>query len=231
MRTTSTAPLPETPSVLVTRDDGIVTVTLHNPARRNAVTDEMLMTLETVFAELEDARLVVLRGEGTKAFCSGFDLSTVHQPAQAKTTDRAELIDRVGRAIEAAPVVVIAVLNGDVLGVGLELASACDLRVAREGARVALPAVKVGVRYHDSGARRIADAVGMQVFRHLLHTGELIDVARAGSFAGAIVPADELEPVVTALVERLAAVPTDLQGHDKALIRALTTEPTTQGAP
>ncbi|MFL5321843.1 MAG: enoyl-CoA hydratase/isomerase family protein, partial [Myxococcaceae bacterium] len=115
------------PDVLV-EDAGLVRVlTLHNPARRNALTADVLRKLQTAIAPTS-FRAFILRGEGERAFCSGYDLQSLEPVGEGALPD--DLIGEVYAQIEAHPSPFIACLNGAAFGAGFELATACDFRIA-----------------------------------------------------------------------------------------------------
>ena len=122
--------------VIVGRDGGVATVTLSNPAKKNALNLKILNELRAALVRLsgEDTRCLILRGEGSEAFCAGYDITRI--PAggsgEAQVLLSSNPFDDMIRAIESFPSPVVAMLNGFAFGGGLEMAVACDIRVASD---------------------------------------------------------------------------------------------------
>jgi (E)-benzylidenesuccinyl-CoA hydratase len=155
------------------REDAVALLTLNRPDKRNAVNEEMRAELTAAFAGFDadpSLRVVVLTGAGS-AFCAGGDLSasTVPDP------DRPRIIEPLDKF--AKPV--IAAINGVAFGGGLELALACDLRIASHAARFALPEVRLGSLPGSGGTQRLPAVVGPSLAAQMILTGEPIDAARA----------------------------------------------------
>ncbi len=155
------------------REDAVALLTLNRPDKRNAVNDEMRAELTAAFAGFDadpSLRVVVLTGAGS-AFCAGGDssASTVPDP------DRPRIIEPLDKF--AKPV--IAAVNGIAFGGGLELALACDLRIASHAARFALPEVRLGSLPGSGGTQRLPAVVGPSLAAQMILTGEPIDAARA----------------------------------------------------
>jgi enoyl-CoA hydratase len=166
-------------------------VELDRQPRRNALDAEHCRALAAAVRELVDggARAIVVTGAGT-AFCAGADLTEVHGEGF-----REALADAVA-AITTAPVPVVAAVNGPAIGAGTQLAIACDLRVADEGAVFAVPTARLGLAVDPWTVRRLAQLAGGGTARALLLTGERIDAARA-HVRGLV---DRLGPVTDAMV-------------------------------
>jgi enoyl-CoA hydratase/carnithine racemase len=156
--------------------------TIDGEARRNTLTVGMVEALE---AEVErvsrgvDVRAVVLTGAGDKAFCAGADLKDREKMSHEDIKRWLELLHRVFRSLELAPRPFIAALNGAAFGGGLELALACDLRVADPGASMALTEVKLGIIPGAGGTQRLPRTVGVGRAKELLFTGRRVAAAEA----------------------------------------------------
>jgi enoyl-CoA hydratase len=128
------------PDILVEREEDLLRVTINRPAKRNALSREVLATLQDVFTAHRDntaLRAVVLSGAGDKNFAAGGDLRDLETVRSHEDTVRmAEDAKRALNSIRAFPVPVVAALNGDALGGGAELAMACDFRVAAAHAHI-----------------------------------------------------------------------------------------------
>lgn len=169
-------------NVRVSIADRIATVTVDRPEVRNAVDVPTRRELRTAFDALreEDARAVVLRGTGEDTFVSGADIETLVEmdllEGLAYARRHAQgLYNRVA----SFPVPTIAAVDGYCFGGGLELAVACDVRVATPDARFGLPEVTLGVLPGGGGTQRLQAVVGAGVARELVLTGKVIDGDRA----------------------------------------------------
>ena len=154
-------------------EDGVARVTLDRPEKRNAINDEMRAELTAAFAAFDadpSVRVVVLTGAGT-AFCAGGDLTAASAPDPRRP--------RIVEPLDQFSKPVIAAINGLAFGGGLELALACDLRIAVNGARFALPEVRIGSLPGSGGTQRLPALIGPSLAAQMILTGEPIDAARA----------------------------------------------------
>jgi len=190
----------------------IATIALDQPARRNALTPRLLAELSVTIRALsdrDDLRVVVLRGAGEAPFSSGYDLGTL--PDRAISPDEARGIhapirEAVG-AILGCRHPVLAAVRGYAFGAALELVASCDLRLASEEARFAIPATRWGFLYPYEGIRSLVEVLGHAHATHLLLLGEPVSASRAYEIGlvHRVVPADrfeaELEALATAVTE------------------------------
>lgn len=159
--------------------NGVWTLTLNRPAQRNALSSQLsLEILETVREAGETARVVVLTGRGT-AFCAGADLKERAGLDGVQSRAHNRRLFAAFEAIARCPVPVVCALNGPALGGGLEMALACDLRIADPGARFALPEVGLGIIPGAGGTQRLGRIVGPSWARALLLTGQAIGADEA----------------------------------------------------
>jgi enoyl-CoA hydratase/carnithine racemase len=122
----------------------VLHVRLHRPAKRNAINDALVAELHAVFDGLgSEVRAVVVSGEG-EAFCAGLDLSELGERSTAEGIGHSRAWHAAFDRVERGRVPVVAVLHGAVVGGGLELASACHVRVAEPSAFFALPRARAG---------------------------------------------------------------------------------------
>ncbi|MFB8244229.1 enoyl-CoA hydratase/isomerase family protein [Streptomyces sp. NPDC055952] len=157
--------------------DSVATVVIRNPEKRNAMTAAMWRALPPLLHGLADdpaVRALVLTGEG-RTFCAGADIATLRgSPEEAQG-----LAVRAEEALAAFPKPTLAVIRGHCVGGGAQLAAACDLRFAEEGALFGVTPAKLGIVYPASSTRRLASLVGPATAKYLLFSGELIDAGRA----------------------------------------------------
>jgi enoyl-CoA hydratase len=155
-------------------------VFLDRPEKANALNSAGLQRLAAEFEKLssvEDLRVVVLAGRG-KTFCGGADVDELRNLDSSSAGSFVEKIHRVCKAIRDLPVPVIAQLHGAVIGAGLEIAAACDLRIAAEGTRFAMPEVRLAIPSVVEAAL-LPRLMGSGRAAWLVLTGESIDARRA----------------------------------------------------
>ena len=193
------------------RPDGVGVVTLRRPDRLNALSSEVAAGLHEAFraAGADDAvRAIVVAGDG-RAFCAGADigeLDTLDGPHGFSAFVRrlTDAFDSLARCPKPS----VAAVHGVALGGGLELALACDLRVAEEGARL-VPEIKLGLLPGAAGTARLPRLLPKAVAKQLLLTGEPLLAAEAHrlGLVNEVVPAGTALDAALALASRLAALP------------------------
>ena len=188
--------------------DGILYLTLNRPEVRNALSPEMWRDISAAVrqARLDDAvQVVVVTGAGDKALASGADIQELH--------DRYYMDQMIGTATTALKDLedlykpVICAVNGYALGGGCELTLACDLRIAADHARFALPEVTLGIIPGGGGTQRLARIIGVGRAKELIFTGDQIDAQEAYrlGLANHVVPRDELMETCRALGKKIAS--------------------------
>lgn len=172
---------PDAGEIQVERTASALVLRVHNPARANALTPAMLTALTRVVSDPpDDVRSLVLTGSGERHFCSGLDLSGAEGAAlQARLREGEGLLRRATAAVAECRLPVVAGVNGAAFGGGLELAVACDWRVAADSARLGMPAARLGVVYAPEGLLRFVDCMGPARARMLFLTGRPVTAARA----------------------------------------------------
>jgi enoyl-CoA hydratase/carnithine racemase len=196
--------------VLVVRDEGVLWLTLNRPEALNALTNACLDLLtEQIHQAATDPQtlVVVLQGQGPKAFCSGIDLAE-REPmsAEDKGHQSRRVVDLV-RAIHCSPTPVVASIGGWCLGAGLELALACDVRVAADAARFGFPEMKLGAYPGGGGAVLLQRVVGpAQAIEWLLSGRHLTSVeALAMGLLSRVTPSADLAAVTTETAKVIAS--------------------------
>ncbi|MFW5938893.1 MAG: enoyl-CoA hydratase/isomerase family protein [Halolamina sp.] len=217
-------------------DDGAVRrITFDRPAVRNAMTTEIAAELADALGELDPAQhdAAVITGEGA-AFCAGGDIESMAE----RDWNTAEAYERVretfGRVAEnalAAPVPIVATVNGDAVGAGLSLVALADFAYAAESARFGATFVNVGL-IPDMGATAVLPhLIGLRKTKELAFTGDLIGADEAASMdlVNETVPDDDLDARVDGLVETLQDRPTVNVGLAKEAIHDSLGQPWREG--
>lgn len=214
------------------RDGAIGWLIFDNPARRNAVSVGMWQAIPKV---LEDfgadpaVRVVVLAGAGDKAFVSGADISQFEaQRSDPEAVQRYEEIAEDAQArLYAFDKPTIAMIRGYCLGAGVNLATACDLRIAAEDARIGIPAAKMGLGYRASATKNLVDVVGAANAREMLLTGRYLSAAEAKGtgLLHHVVPVPEIDSFTKSFCEALAANAPITMRTAKRMIRELLRPP------
>ena len=197
---------------LIARKDGAIGwVIFNNPEKRNAMSLEMseatAVAMES-YAKDPEVRVVILRGQGDKAFISGADISQFKERrSNAEQVKAAEAIsERTNKAIRECPKPVIAMIRGYCMGGGLGTAVVCDLRIASDDSRFGVPAAKLGVGYRFNGIRRLSEVVGPQFTAEIFYTGRQFTAQEALQMGliNRMLPAAELEKYVLDYAATLA---------------------------
>ena len=198
------------PTLLLDRNDQVVTVTLNRPDKLNALNEELLKELANAISEFaHDASVscAILTGAGDRAFAAGADIAAMSGMTATQAKGFAELGHRIGHAIESAHFPVIAAVNGFALGGGCELALACDFIYASDKAKFGQPEVNLGVIPGFGGTQRMARRVGEARARELCMTGDMVgaeEALRIG-LVNAVVPHAELLPRVRDVAKKIAS--------------------------
>jgi enoyl-CoA hydratase len=191
------------PELIIKREGPIGRIVFSNPSKFNAMTLEMWLGLPkaiAAFDEDSDIRLIVLEGDGDKAFVSGADIS---QFEDNRTDAKAqEHYNAAVAAAYAAPLLcskpVIARIAGICMGGGLGLAAACDLRFCRDDARFRMPASRLGLGYAIAGVNRFLSVLGPQNTMDIFFSARVFDAAEAlrMGFVSKVAPRDAFDRVV-----------------------------------
>jgi len=203
--------------------EGVLRLTISNPDKRNALDHAILDGIAHAVREA-DARCIVLTGEHGM-FSSGYDIGDIPEDVFA---DRAEKLvahpfTSAIDALDATDLPTVAALPGHTIGGGLELALACDLRIAADGIKLGMPPAKLGLVYSHTGLRRFIDIVGVARTRELFLLGRNIEVRRAlewGLVNEVVIGSDLEETALDWATELVANAPLSVQGN-KRVIREL----------
>ncbi len=184
--------------------------TIQGEERRNTLTRALVAELEERVFALRGGpgpRTVVLTGAGDRAFCAGADLKERGSMSDDEVLGFLEALGRAFRAIEQSGSIFVAAMNGIALGGGLELALACDFRVAGPAVEMGLSEVKLGIIPGGGGTQRLSRLVGVGRAKDLILTGRRLNAAEAFSFGVVtrLAPEGQLLETATALAEAVAA--------------------------
>ena len=190
--------------------DGITTLTLNRPMRRNALSNATIDALRDALRALRDdaqTRVVVLTGAGEKSFCAGGDLSDMGaQDGFLQMHHQRGAFADLLREMRRLPQPIVGRINGDALGGGFGLALACDVAIAADHARFGTPEIKVGL-YPMMIMALIQRHVGPKAAMHMMLTAERFAATRALQLGcvNDVVPAADLDAAVDALAQRIAS--------------------------
>jgi enoyl-CoA hydratase len=173
-----------TERMLVETEGAIGWISFNNPNRRNAVSMDMWQAIPVILDQYERdpaVRVIVLRGTGDKAFVSGADISEFEQ--NRSSPEAIARYDEIGLTattrIETSSKPTIAMIQGYCVGGGVGIALACDLRIAAEGARFAVPAARLGLGYRWAGVKKLVDLVGPAYAKEIFYTARQFTAAEA----------------------------------------------------
>jgi len=202
----------DTDKMLSRRDGRVGYLIFNNPERHNAVSLEMWAATSEIldgFAKDDEVRVVVITGAGGKAFVSGADISKFESERASLEATKVynATVERANSGIYEFPKPTIAMIQGYCIGGGVGLAACCDLRIASDNSRFAVPAAKLGLGYSFGGLKRLIDLVGPAFAKEIFFTARQFDVeeARAMGFLNRVVPQAELEAYVKSYAETIAA--------------------------
>ena len=209
--------------IIYEKSEGIATITLNRPEALNAfskeVVEEILRALEDVKSD-ENVRVVVLTGAGEKAFSAGADIKAMAGMTALKARELSLMGESLCLALENLEKPVVAAINGYALGGGLEVAMACDLRIASENARMGQTEVNIGLIPGWGGTQRLTRLVGMTKAKELVFTGKMFDARTAEQLGivNIVAPADKFKETVRQFALDLTSKPPVALKVAKALI-------------
>jgi len=200
--------------VLYEVEDGIATITLNRPEKRNAISMAMLLRLEELIAAVEaapDVRVVVITGAGSRAFCVGADINEWDAVAGADPIAMWRAWVRPGHRVferlARLHLPTIAVVNGFCFGGGLELALCADIRLAAEFAEFAFPETKIGTQPGWTGSQRLPRLIGAARAKQMIFTGARVraEQAERWGLVNEVVPSGQLMDRARELASQIAA--------------------------
>lgn len=187
----------------------VCTITFDRPEKRNLLTPDMLLELETTLERLkreDEVRCVILTGSGDKAFSSGYDISAIAEDDMIKNHEGDNPLPKAVRAIESFPYPVIAMMNGHAFGAGLEIAVTSDMRVLADGSSLGMPPAKLGVVYSYRGIKKFLNLIGPGYTKELFLLGRSIDSKKAlhMGLVNYVLPGNELKEFTYALAAEMS---------------------------
>ncbi len=197
-------------NVIYEKKEGIVTVTINRPQKRNALNRATRRELRSVLEEIrssDEVRVLIITGAGDQAFVAGADITELKEMNQWDMMNYlSTLSQQLYTDFANLEIPTIAMINGYCLGGGLELALACDIRVASEDASFGQPEVRLGVIPGGGATQRLPSLVGPSVAKELMFTGRIIDAKEALRIGliNRVVPKDKLKETVRELAGDLA---------------------------
>ncbi|WP_136686578.1 enoyl-CoA hydratase/isomerase family protein [Halorhabdus amylolytica] len=204
--------------------DGIATVSIVNPNRRNTLTPAVVDGLDEALTAATDARCLLLRGEGD-TFCTGGDLVGIVEHTHGELTreallDRLAGIDDLIERLYRFPIPTVAAVDGPAFGIGGTLVLACDLAVAAETAKIGFGFGRIGMPPGGGTSALLPRAVGPSAARELLFTGELLEAGRAAKLGlfDRTYPASEFTAGVASLVDAIVTDGIALHNETKQLL-------------
>lgn len=218
--------------ILTQQHDSIFEIVLNRPEKRNAMNMEMLRAFDTAVAtanRIPGLRAVIIRGEG-KAFSAGIDVSALlglaqsHGPHwQTRMRSITDEFQGVFTQLERLELPTIALLHGYCLGLALELALACDIRIAAEGTKLGLPETLLGIIPDVGGTTRLTRLLGPARAKELIFTGRQIDAtqAEAWGMVNYAVPAEQLAAKAAELAAEISKAAPLAVGMAKRVIDGL----------
>jgi len=196
--------------IIYEKSGGIATITLNRPEALNAfskeVIEEILKALEDVKAD-ENTRVVILTGAGEKAFSAGADIKAMKGMNALKARELSLMGEKLCDALENLEKPVIAAINGYALGGGLEVAMACDIRIASENARMGQTEINIGLIPGWGGTQRLTRLIGKTKAKELIFTGKIVDAKTAEQLGivNMVVPTEKFRETVQQFAAELAS--------------------------
>jgi methylglutaconyl-CoA hydratase len=192
------------------QENGIAIVTLNRPEAANALSTALLNELSELLGDLafqKDVRVVIVTGAGEKVFCAGADLKERAGMSETEVRKTVALIRETINQVEQLPQPVIAALNGSAFGGGLELALACDIRVAVDTAQLGLTETSLGIIPGAGGTQRLPRLIGIGKAKELIFTAKRITTQEAAQIGLVeyVVPRAQLMEKALEIATQIAA--------------------------
>ncbi len=199
-------------NIIVTTENRITTIKINREKALNALNEKTIVELHECIDQLsqsEDTKVVVISGVGKKSFIAGADITMFEGKSPTSIRKIILELQETLNKLEDLPFPVIASINGYCLGGGIELAMACDLRIASNTAIIGQPEIKLGLIPGAGGTQRLSRIVGTGRAKEIIFLGDNVDAESAKSFGlvNWVVPPEKLEEKTLKIASRLAKGP------------------------
>jgi len=202
----------ELKNTIYEKRDHIAVITINRPEVLNAINEE---TIQELLFEVNDAnrddniKTIIVTGAGDRSFCAGLDLKFIKDANPIKMFKIVRLLHELTLSLEEGSKPTIAAVNGYALGGGLEIALACDMRIASENAMLGQPEINLGFFPGGGGTQRLPRLVGKAIAKELIFTGKMIDAKTAESIGlvNKVVPLDKLMTTAEEFAKELIGKP------------------------
>jgi enoyl-CoA hydratase len=210
-------------NIIVEKKDGIGTIKINRPKVLNALNKDTILELTKAVAELDkdkNIKVVILTGEGEKAFIAGADISQMKDMNPLEAKEFAEMGHNLLMNIESSRLPFIAAINGFALGGGCEVLMACDICIAGSSAKIGQPEINLGIHPGFGGTQRLPRLVGRTKAKELLLTGRNIDAEEAChiGLVNMVVEDDKLTETVEKMAGKIASKSTVQTDFIKSLV-------------
>jgi len=222
-----------TEQLLVEKNGAVLTLVLNRPGKRNALTPDMLILLHEALnqaTEDEALRAVILRGQGDKAFSSGYDVTAIPtrvSPELQALLDKKSPFELALDSIITFPYPVIAMLNGFAFGGACDLAVACDLRIAADDIQMGMVPARLGMVYFPDGIQRFIRTIGWPNTKEMFFTARRYkgEALRSMGLVNYLVPRQDLQTFTNDMAAEIAAnAPLSLKGMKRIMNLIATSE-------
>jgi len=222
-----------TEHLLIEKKNNICTLTLNRPEKRNSLSIDLVYDIYNTFQDLaneDKARTVIIRGQGDKAFCAGFDMASLPtkiNPDIQESFSKENPFELAMESIVNYPYPVIAMLNGSVYGGGCELAISCDIRIGAEDIRIGMTPAKIGVVYSWKGLQRFLNVIGLRNTKEMFFTARSYSGQRLCDMGMVdyLIPRPELESFTKSMAQDISQnAPLSLKGNKRILNLLLQSE-------
>jgi len=214
--------------LIVEKQGAVGWITFNQPEKRNAVSVDMWEAMPEAlerFAADPEVRVIALKGAGDKAFVSGADISQFEKQRSGPEAVQhyEEIAERAQLMLYGYDKPTVAVIRGFCMGAGVNIALCCDLRIAADDARIAIPAARMGLGYRTTSTKNLVDTVGAANAREMLITARQYkaDEALAIGLVHRVVPVAGLEAAAQELLEGIGANAPLTMASAKFIIREL----------
>lgn len=199
-------------TIKIKKEQTIKWITLERPHKLNAINATMLQELSEALTNIEkdtNIRCVIITGEGKTAFSAGADITELHRLTQETAAKFSRRGQKVFTKIQTLSKPVVAAINGYALGGGLELALACDFRLASDHSKLGFPEIKLGIIPGWGGTQNLTWNIGVAEAKRLIMFGDMVNAEKAlkMGLVDKVVPQKELEDEAEKLAKRLCEYP------------------------